>query len=43
VKKGDTLSKVSRHFHVPVMKLANANGIKNVNRIYTGQHLCIPH
>jgi LysM repeat protein len=43
VKKGDTLSKISRYFHVPVMKLAKANGIKNIHRIYAGQHLCIPH
>ena len=42
VRRGDTLSEIARHFHVSVRELANANGIRNPNRIYAGQTLCIP-
>jgi nucleoid-associated protein YgaU len=42
VRRGDSLSEIAKHFGVSVNKLANANGIKNVNRIFAGQTLCIP-
>lgn len=42
VKRGDTLSKIARHYHVTVHALTRANNIHNANRIYVGQRLCIP-
>lgn len=42
VRRGDSLSEIARHFGVSVNALAKANGIKNPNRIYAGQVLCIP-
>ena len=42
VKRGDSLSEIARHFGVSVNQLAQVNGIRNPNRIYTGQVLCIP-
>jgi len=42
VKKGDTLSKISKHFRVSINKIAKANNIKNTNKIFVGQVLCIP-
>lgn len=42
VKRGDSLSEIARHYGVSVQQLANANGIRNANRIYAGQVLCIP-
>ena len=42
VKRGDSLSEIAQHFRVPVHQLAQANGIRNVNRIIAGQVLCIP-
>lgn len=42
VQKGDTLSGIAARFRVPLNQLANANGIRNPNRIYAGQVLCIP-
>jgi len=42
VKRGDSLSEIAQRFHVPVHQLAQANGIRNINRIVTGQVLCIP-
>ena len=42
VKRGDSLSEIAQHFHVPVYQLAQANGIRNINRINAGQVLCIP-
>jgi cell envelope opacity-associated protein A len=42
VRRGDTLSAISRQFRVPVHAIAQANGIRNPNRIYAGQRLCIP-
>lgn len=41
VKKGDTLSGIAKRFGVSLHQLAKENGIKNVNRIYKGQVLCI--
>lgn len=42
VKRGDSLSEIARYYGVSVQQLANANGIRNPNRIYAGQVLCIP-
>jgi nucleoid-associated protein YgaU len=42
VKRGDSLSEIASHYGVSVKQLANANGIRNANRIYAGQVLCIP-
>jgi LysM repeat protein len=42
VKRGDTLAGIANRYGVSVWKLAQNNGIKNINRIYTGQRLCIP-
>jgi nucleoid-associated protein YgaU len=43
VGKGDTLSGIAKRFHTSVNALARANGIKNPNRIFKGQVLCIPY
>ncbi len=43
VKRGDNLTKISRAHRVTIYKLVKANGIKNPNRIYAGQTLCIPN
>ena len=42
VKKGDSLSKIAHRHGVSLHQLAKANNIKNPNRIYAGQVLCIP-
>ena len=42
VKRGDTLSKIARMYNTTVSAIAKANGIRNVNLIYTGQRLIIP-
>lgn len=42
VIRGDTLSEIGARFGVTVRMLARANHIRNVNRIYAGQRLCIP-
>jgi LysM repeat protein len=42
VKRGDTLAAIARQYSVTVANLAKNNGIRNVNRIYVGQRLCIP-
>lgn len=42
VKKGDTLSKISRKYGVTVQQLATANKISNINLIYPNQVLIIP-
>jgi nucleoid-associated protein YgaU len=42
VKRGETLSQIAKWYGVSVNQLAKANGIKNPNRIYAGQVLCIP-
>jgi LysM repeat protein len=43
VRKGDTLSKLARHYKTTVHALARANGIRDPNKIYVGQRLCVPH
>lgn len=42
VKKGDTLGKIARGLHTTVKRLANLNGITNVNVIAVGQKLKVP-
>lgn len=42
VKRGDTLSKIAQRYGVTVNQLVKLNGIKNANRIYAGQVICIP-
>jgi LysM repeat protein len=41
VQPGDTLSSIARRFGVSVQQLAAANGIANLNLIYTGQVLAV--
>ena len=42
VQRGDTLSRIAARYGVSVGALAAANGIRNVNLVYTGQRLLIP-
>lgn len=42
VKKGDTLSAIAKKYGTTYAKLAAFNGIKDPNKIYTGQVLKIP-
>ncbi len=42
VKQGDTLSAIARRYRVSVRSLVQVNRIRNANRIYVGQRLCIP-
>jgi len=42
IKKGDNLSTLAKQFGTTVQALAEANGIKDVNRIYAGKTLIIP-
>jgi LysM repeat protein len=42
IKKGDNLSSLAKRFNTTVEALAQANGIKDVNRIYAGKTLTVP-
>ena len=42
VRAGDTLAKIAARYGTTVWRLAWNNGIKNYNKIYVGQRLCIP-
>lgn len=42
VKRGENLSKIAKWYGVSVYQLQKANGIKNPNRVYAGQIICIP-
>jgi LysM repeat protein len=42
VRRGDTLSQVSRLFGVPVQAIVRANGLRNPNYVWAGQRLYIP-
>ena len=42
IKKGDTLSAISRKLGISVKDLAEANNIKDVNQIQAGASLTIP-
>ena len=39
VKKGDTLSKLARHYHTTVKKLCSLNGIKTTTKLQIGKRL----
>lgn len=43
VHAGDTLDAIAWNSHVTVWTLARANHIPNINLIFIGQQLCIPH
>ena len=42
VKKGDTLSGIAVNYHVSLWALRDVNHIGNIDRIYTGEYICIP-
>lgn len=42
VRRGDTLYRIGLRFGVSWPEIAEANNIRNPNRIYAGQVLCIP-
>jgi uncharacterized protein YgiM (DUF1202 family) len=42
VAAGDTMASIARRFGISMYRLAEANGITNLNRIYVGQRLLIP-
>jgi murein DD-endopeptidase MepM/ murein hydrolase activator NlpD len=42
IKQGDTLSSIARRVGVPTGRLADANGLRDPDRIRTGQRLTIP-
>lgn len=42
VKRGDTLSRISRTYNVTISELARTNNIKNINFIKVGQCILIP-
>ena len=42
VKPGDTLSKISQQFQVPIPILADINNIADINLLYAGQILVVP-
>lgn len=42
VRYGETLHSIGRHYGVNPWRIAAANGIYDLNRIYAGQRLCIP-
>jgi LysM repeat protein len=42
VRSGDTLSGIALYYGVDPDQLAHVNGIRNQNRVYVGQVLCIP-
>ncbi|HEY0753326.1 MAG TPA: transglycosylase SLT domain-containing protein [Ktedonobacteraceae bacterium] len=43
IESGDTLSSIAWHYHITISKLASANTIANINLIFVGQRLCVPH
>lgn len=42
IRRGDTLWALAQRFHTTVAKLAQENGIKNPDLIFTGAHLRVP-
>ncbi len=42
VKRGDTLSRIARLYGVRVADIVQANGLRDPDRIFPGQLLCIP-
>ncbi len=43
IRFGDTLANIASANHANIWALARANGIGNVNLIFAGQLMCIPH
>ena len=43
VSWGDTLTRIAIRYHTTIWTLARVNNIWNVNLIFVGQELCIPH
>src|SRR5579884_1034565 len=43
VSWGDTLTRIAIRYHTTIWTLAHVNNIWNVNLIFVGQELCIPH
>ncbi|WP_162096643.1 lytic transglycosylase domain-containing protein [Desulfotalea psychrophila] len=41
IKKGETISKIARRYHVPVDLILSWNGLKSANRIREGQQLAL--
>ena len=42
VRRGETLSVIAGKYHVSLSELSQANGLRNVNKIYVGMSLVIP-
>ena len=42
VKRGDSLTKIANHFHVPISAIVSRNHIANPDRLSEGQTLLIP-
>lgn len=42
VRRGETLTRISRKYRVSVSALSHANGLRNANRLRVGQSLLIP-
>jgi spore germination protein YaaH len=42
VRRGDTLQSIARQYCTTVQAIMNRNRIRNRNRIYAGQRLCVP-
>lgn len=42
VRQGDTLFRIAATYRVNIYRVAEANGLLNLNRIFTGQRLFIP-
>lgn len=42
IQKGDTLSDLAKRFNTTVKALADANSIKDPNKIYAGQAMTVP-
>ena len=42
VKAGDTLSEIAASYRVSLWALRDANHIGNIDRIYTGEYICLP-
>ncbi len=43
IRFGDTLANIANGYHTNIWALAHVNNIGNVNLIFAGQQLCIPH
>ena len=43
IRFGDTLANIASGYHTNIWTLARVNGIGNINLIFSGQQICIPH